>query len=303
MPYSIGVDLGGTKIAFVVSNEYLEPLQFAKRPTDPEKRVERIVEDIAVTVRELAENLSESLIGVGIVLPGLLDVERGIMIHSSNLGWRNVPLKELLERQLAWPCFVEHDVRGGAIAELYYGAGKNLSSFLYVSIGTGIAGTLIERGAIIRGCRGLAGEIGHTVVLPDGPLCRCGKRGCLEALSSGSAMERDIFYLTGECMSGETIMQKAENGQSPFLEVVESATSWLALSVANLVGIFDPEKVIFGGGVSEGGEFFLNFLEQAYQRYLLHPEGAPALSLGKFRGKASVMGAAALPFLKMGSLL
>lgn len=298
MNYSIGVDLGGTKIAFAVSDERLNCLRWEKKSTDPEKRVAKVVEDITTTVEALSQELPGELLGVGVVLPGLVDVERGVMVHSANLGWRDVPLKAWLEKALAVPCFVEHDVRGGAIAELFYGAGRGLSSFLYLSVGTGIAGTVVEKGTILRGFRGLAGEIGHTVLLPHGQRCRCGKRGCLEALASGSAMERDIFHLTGSHFSGEIIMQRAREGQSPFRDVVEEAAFWLGLGLANLTEILDPEGVVLGGGVSESGEFWLRLLEENYRRYLLRPESAPSLLLGRFRGKASVMGAAALPFLK-----
>ncbi|MEN3203701.1 MAG: ROK family protein [Atribacterota bacterium] len=298
MGYSCGIDIGGTKIAGVLVDANLNVL-LSRRALLTGKTPDSVVQEITSLVEYLTGGIEKSkLLGVGVVTPGIIDGDTGVVVYAANLGWRNVPIRDLVQRELDLPCFLEHDVRGGALAELFFGAGRAFANFLYVSVGTGIAGTIVWDRKVVRGSHNTSGEIGHTVVMPGGPVCRCGKRGCLEALASGSAMEREAWYLAGEKVEGSVIVERAKSGDPLFREILRNASFFLGLALANLAGTLDPEAILLGGGVSEAGEPWFRLVEEAYRMHLLNPESAPKLLLGAFRGRASVMGAAALPLLR-----
>lgn len=298
MAFSIGIDLGGTKIAGVLTDEELNILAEEKIPVDKEKRVEKVVGDMELLIRELAKKGKGECLGVGLALPGLLDWERGGIAFSENLNWHNVPVIPLLKEKLPFLFFMEHDVRSGAVAEVYFGAARSFQDILYLSVGTGIAGSLIWKRNIIRGAHETSAELGHMIIEPNGPLCRCGNIGCLETLASGSAMERDAFHLSGEHLKGEEIFNRAKEGLSPFKEVVKRASSFLGLGLFNLVQIFDPEVIVLGGGVAEAGDWWLEMVKEGYENRFFWTPTIPPLVLGQFRGRASVMGAAGLPILQ-----
>ncbi|MEI6157721.1 MAG: ROK family protein, partial [Atribacterota bacterium] len=297
---SIGIDLGGTKIAGILVNDCLDILAFEKIPVDPERRVEVVLQDIIRLGQSLLDQIPDQkqFSGMGIALPGLLDLERGMMIFSENLNWRNIEVMKYLRERLPVSLYLEHDVRSGAIAETFFGAGREFQDIAYVSVGTGISGTLIWHRNIIRGVRGTSAEIGHTNIEPNGPLCRCGNAGCLEALASGSAMERDAYHLLKEKVRGEVILERAKNHVSPYYEIVKKAAGYLGLALANLAEIFDPQVIILGGGVAEAGDFWLDLVKASYYEHLTGSQQLPDIFLGTFKGKASVMGAAGLPYLK-----
>ena len=305
MAYSIGIDLGGTKIAGVLVNEQLDILAYEKIPVETERQIEKVLNDIASLAQLLMKKLKKQneLVGMGIACPGLIDINRGVMVYSENLNWRNVPVVQILSEKLNFPFYLEHDVRSGAIAEVFFGAGKKYRNLVYVSVGTGISGTLIWERQFIRGARGISAELGHIIVEPGGPLCRCGNAGCLEALSSGSAMEREAYHLTKKPVSGAVIMQKALENVSPYTNIVHQAAYYFGIGLANIAQIFDPEGIVLGGGVSESGDFWLKLVESYYVKHQFWSFSLPDLKLGTFKGKASVMGAAGLPFLKKEGLL
>ena len=298
MAFSIGIDLGGTKIAGALVDEELNILAEEKIPVDREKRVDKVIGDMELLIRNFKEKGKGECLGIGLALPGLLDWKKGGIVLSENLNWRNVPVIPLLKEKLSLPFLMEHDVRSGAIAEVYFGAARLFQDILYVSVGTGIAGSLIWKRNIIRGAHEASAELGHMVIEPDGPLCRCGNVGCLETLASGNAMERDVFHLSGEYMKGEEIFKRAQEGIFPYQEVVKRASSFLGLGLFNLVQIFDPEVIILGGGVAEAGDWWLEMVKEGYENRFFWTPTIPPLVLGRFRGKASVMGAAGLPILQ-----
>ncbi|WP_369017971.1 ROK family protein [Thermatribacter velox] len=299
MSFFVGIDVGGTKIAGILIDRNLRTYSFLKVSIDGEKDPKKVVEKIALLKDSLVRALpkAKEVSAIGIVIPGVLDINEGVVVESANLGWKNVRIKEMIEERLGLKSYLEHDVRAGAIAELHFGMGEKFTSFLYVSVGTGIAATFVHDRKVVRGANGISGEIGHTTVHPCGPECRCGRKGCLEALSSGIAMERDVFYLVGKRIKGEIIMEEAKKGMYPFLNVVKSAAFYLGVALANLTKIFDPEAIILGGGVSESGEFWLKLVEESYLSNLFERNKATRLFLGKFKSRASVVGAALLPLV------
>lgn len=300
---SIGIDLGGTKVAGALvafEGERVEVLAYEKVPVSPEQRVEQVLKDIEELVHSLLGQLErkEKLLGVGIACPGVVDVERGVIVYSENLNWRNVEVVSTLSLRLHFPLFVEHDVRSGAIAEVFFGAGRPYRNLVYLSVGTGIGGTLVWERHVIRGTRGISAELGHMVIAPDGPLCRCGNVGCLETLASGHAMEREAYHVLRAAVDGVTIVERAKEGIEPFFRIVDRAAFYLGVGLANIAQIFDPEVIIIGGGVAEAGDFWLGRVRSYYHTHQFWSFPLPELILGRFLGRASAVGAAGLPLLR-----
>ncbi|MCJ7667681.1 MAG: ROK family protein, partial [Anaerolineae bacterium] len=248
-------------------------------------------------------------------LPGKVDPERGIGILSVNLGWRDVPVKSMLEEELGLPCFIENDVKVAALGESRYGAGKGLRNMVYLTIGTGIAAGVIIEGKIYRGSTGMAGEIGHAIIERNGPRCKCGTRGCLEAVAAGpaiaalaiSAIEagsetslRDMAKANKGLVTAEMVCQAARQGNPVAREIFEEIGSYIGLGVHMLIMLYDPELVVLGGGVTGAGDLLLNPVRRELKRLatwsyvakeMLKPEMVRLTPLGTDVG---ILGAAAL---------
>ena len=193
----VGMDLGGTKILAGVVDANGKILGQAKRATKPEAGTEAVVERMVKIVREAlaaADLKPADIAAVCSCAPGTIDAERGVVRFAPNLhNWENVPLAKMLSTALGLPAFIENDVNLGTLGEHALGAGQGVGNVIGIFVGTGIGGGLILNGKLWGGWRGGAGEVGHTVVLAEGPLCGCGSRGCVEALASRTAIERDIW--------------------------------------------------------------------------------------------------------------
>jgi len=303
--YSIGVDLGGTKIAALLADDALNLVAREQVQVDPARKIEKVMDQVCELALSMQKKVpsGSNLVGLGLSFPGLLDLERNVMVYSENLDWRNVPVGTLIQGKIDVPFYLEHDVRSGAIAEVFYGAGREYRDILYLSVGTGISGTLIWKRNIIRGAHGISAEIGHTVCQFEGPPCRCGLNGCLEALASGSALEREAYHLVRRPVSGREVIERAQRKEEPYQMIVRRAAVYLGVGCANVVKVFDPQVVILGGGVMEAEEYLLPLVEPVYKANHSGAPVMPQLIPGRFKSMASVAGAAALPFLKKGGLL
>ncbi|KIF72613.1 ROK family transcriptional regulator, partial [Streptomyces sp. AcH 505] len=189
MEHVIALDVGGTGMKAALMGADGTLLHEARRPTGRERGAGAVVETILGFAAELRtygiQQFGESALAAGVAVPGIVDAERGIAVYSANLGWQDVPLRDLLGARLGGiPVALGHDVRTGGLAEGRLGAGRGADRFLFMPLGTGIAGAIGINGSIEAGAHGYAGEIGHVVVRPDGPVCGCGQRGCLETLAS-----------------------------------------------------------------------------------------------------------------------
>ncbi len=313
--YHLGVDLGGTKILAAVVNAQGKILGEAKRATHAEDGQEAVIERIVTTAKEAAAAAKlkvDAVAAVGIGAPGPVDVATGVVYNPPNLpGWDRVPLGPLLQSALDVPVFVDNDVNVGSLGEYVLGAGRNARDMVALFVGTGVGGGVVVDGRLHRGFRGSAGEIGHMIVDPAGPVCGCGRKGCLEAFASRTAIERDV---RGGLAAGRSsivsdllastkrnrltsgIIAKALAQQDALMtEVVARAQFYLALAVANIVNILDPQAVVFGGGVVEAlGESFLEPIRQQARPNFLQQKDAEqvrivAASLGDHAG---VLGAA-----------
>ena len=315
-PLVIGVDVGGTKIAAGVVDAQGKMLGRSHLPTDTSSP-ERTLHSIAAAITEaMAVSVvkPEQVDGVGLGIPGKVDAQRGLGLLSANLGWRDVPVRDWLERQFAFPCFLENDVGVATLGESIYGAGQGVKNLLYLSLGTGIAVGVVITGSLYRGTNGLAGEIGHTVFVPDGPSCSCGGHGCLEALAAGPALARQaqeaiesgrVSLLQDRLanengLTTERVFEAARQGDALALEILQRAAKHLAYAIYLLSMIFDPQIIVLGGGLAlEDGPLVSAIQAEVVRwserspifREILLPD---TIRLTSLKRDAGILGAAAL---------
>ena len=312
----IGMDLGGTKILAAVVDEEGHVVAEAKVKTRPEKGPEAVIERMAEAARDAVQRLKlswDAIRGVGVGAPGPVDPDAGIVYHTPNLpGWEEVPLTSQLGKALGVPVFLENDVNLGTLGEYILGAGQGTKDMVGIFVGTGIGGGLILDGKLHSGFRYAAAEVGHMILLADGPVCGCGKRGCAEALASRTAIERDIWLginagresripeLTGsdpERLTSGVLAQALREGDPLVSEVVSRAQWHLGLLTASIVNLVDPEMVVFGGGLIEAlGDDFLSPVRVTARQYFIQQAGADRVRIvaAKLGDHAGVLGAAAL---------
>lgn len=272
-PYVIGIDLGGTNIKGACAEARGEVFTRASRLTEVHKGKKGVIYNIASLVEEMKGRLNPSqyeLKGIGIGIAGAILIKEGMVLRSPNFpDWINFKVKEALEDALALKCFIDNDANLVALGEWWQGAGKDASSLICLTLGTGVGGGIILNGQIWHGKEGMAAEIGHMIIEPEGPLCPCGSKGCLEALCSAKALVRMVRDALKEgrkssmkdtpSLSPEVIRQAALEGDQLAREVWEKMGRYLGIGLGNLICIFDPEVIVIGGGVAEEWNLFIKF--------------------------------------------
>ncbi|MFG2821055.1 ROK family glucokinase [Kitasatospora sp. NPDC048365] len=287
MALTIGVDVGGTKIAAGVVDESGEILAKTRVPTpaDPQWAVDAI----AQAVRELKEQYPD-VAGVGVGAPGFVDRERSTVIFAPNIAWENEPLQQRVEELTGLGTVVENDANCAAWAEFRFGAAAAHEDMVLITVGTGIGGGIVLDGRLHRGRFGVAGEIGHLNMVPDGLECGCGGHGCWEQYGSGRALRRygrdkaaadpiagkrmlELNDGVAETIRGIHITEAAEDGDPLALECYSELADWLGRGMADLAALFDPGVFVLGGGVSDSGRLLLDPVAAAFEKYLT---GGPA---------------------------
>ncbi|KUN11845.1 ROK family protein [Streptomyces canus] len=272
MRHVIALDVGGTGMKAALVGAGGELLHQARRATGRDRGPEAVVDGILDFAAELRaygiEHLGAPALAAGVAVPGIVDEERGIAAYSANLGWRDVPLRGLLTERLGGvPVALGHDVRTGGLAEGRIGAGKGADRFLFVPLGTGIAGAIGIAGRVESGAHGFAGEIGHIVVRPGGTPCPCGQRGCLERYASAAAVSEAWASATGNPEADAADCAKAVDGGDPKArEVWQHAVDALADGLLTALTLLDPRTLIIGGGLAEAGDTLFTPLREAVRR-------------------------------------
>lgn len=291
----IGVDLGGTKILAGLVTPDGQVLQTIKEPTMAAAGAEKIMDRICSMVQRLMANAGSSPVaGIAVAAPGPLYYPQGIISTTPNLGWENVDLKQELSKRIKREVIVDNDGIMAAMAEAHYGQKDCYRHLLYLTVSTGIGGGIIIDGKPYRGRDGGAGEIGHMVIDPRGPACMCGKRGCWEALASGTALAREANLLLQKGQA-QKMQQMAANagmltardvgaaaglGDAEALTLVHQLAEYLGMGLANLITIFNPEIVVMGGGVAVGlGDILLNPVKQYIKEhtFAMHAAALPVV--------------------------
>ncbi|WP_053804553.1 ROK family protein [Streptomyces rimosus] len=269
MRHVIALDVGGTGMKAALAGADGTLLYEARRPTGRERGPEAVVAtilDFAGELREIGHaRFGAPAVAAGVAVPGIVDDAHGIAVYAANLGWRDVPLRALLSERLGGvPVALGHDVRTGGLAEGRIGAGQDADRFLFVPLGTGIAGAIGIEGRIEAGAHGSAGEIGHIVVRPGGPECGCGQRGCLETLASAAAVGRAWAAACADPEATAADAAKAvESGDGRALAVWRDAVDALADGLVTSLTLLDPDTLIIGGGLAEAGDTLFQPLREA----------------------------------------
>lgn len=310
MSLTIGVDVGGTKVAAGVVDEsglILDRTRVDTPPHDPDA----VVAAIAGAVDQLRTGREIETVGIGVA--GFVDHERANVYFAANLRWQDVPLRAELEQRLGLPVVVENDANAAAWGEFRFGAGREETHIVCVTVGTGIGGGVIAGGELYRGGFGVAAEIGHVQVVAGGRPCGCGQRGCWEQYASGNALVRDareraaesreeaeiLLRLgdgTPEGIKGEHVSQAARLGDPVAITTFESLGGWLGQGLASLAAVLDPETFLVGGGVSEAGDLFFKPMVDAFHRLLTGGDHRPVatVELAQLGNDAGLVGAADL---------
>jgi glucokinase len=310
MGLTIGVDVGGTKIAAGVVDDTGAVLTTDKVGT-PAADPTAVQQAIAALITTLAAQHPVEAVGIGAA--GFVDAARDTVLFAPNLAWRNVALRAAVADACGLPVVVENDANAAAWGEYRFGAGAGVDDLLCVTVGTGIGGGIVTGGRLYRGTFGVAAEVGHMRVIPDGRRCVCGNRGCWEQYASGRALVAEaqevlrsgslraarLAELAGGdpvALTGPMVTAAAMEGDELSLDLLEELGSWLGQGVASLVAVLDPGLVVVGGGVSEAGDLLAEPARQALLRHLTARRHRPVveLRLAALGNTAGLIGAADL---------
>lgn len=314
-PLTLGVDLGGTKVETVLVDSSGKIFASHRHPTHPEEGPEKIIDEIIICVDQCLKKGKEEAHAIGIGIAGQVNLS-GVVRSSPNLGWQDVPLREMLEKRLKLPVIVTNDVRAASCGEWHFGAGKGIDDLVVVFVGTGIGGGVVSGGQMLEGCSNTAGELGHTTVVVDGRDCHCPNKGCLEAYAGGWAMaERAQEAVRSDPEAGETLISlagSAENitaavvtqayheGDLLAFQIVRETSEYLSAGLVGIINAFNPCLLVLGGGVLEGLPELIRTVENSIQKRALKPSVEKLKVVKAALGnKAGIVGAAALAQAKL----
>ncbi|MCU1438023.1 MAG: glucokinase [Naasia sp.] len=305
---AIGIDIGGTKIAGALVDEFGTVLTELRTPT-PAGDASLLEDAVVEMVTALADGADVG--AVGVAAAGFIDAAQSVVYYAPNIAWRNEPFRDKLEARIGLPILIENDANAAGWAEFRFGAGRLVSDMVMITIGTGVGGAIVHGDRLFRGGFGAAAELGHLRIVPDGLPCGCGARGCIEQYGSGRALLRMANEVAdGGGIGGPLAAARAANGRLTGPDVaallatedpgamsaLRQLGSWLGQACASLGAVLDPQLFVFGGGVSEAGEALLAPIRAAYLENLpargYHPE--PEFTVAEFAGGAGVVGAADL---------
>jgi len=310
---AVGVEIGVDFISIVLTDFVARVLWRQRVVSDPQDEQEVIIERAEGMIRRALDTGSKHglrPLGIGVGVPGLVDIRQGRLVFAPNLCWRDVPLRELWTRLFDLSIFVENEANAAALGEYYFGVARDVQNLIYLSAGVGLGGGIIIKGKLFRGSSGYAGEIGHMTMDPDGELCGCGKRGCWETVVGPRAIvrrvrealdmnaESQICALVDDDLSRidvDVVVQAAQAGDAVARTALEEVGVQLGIGVANLVNTFNPEMVVLGGALSLASPFLLPVIEEMIgQHALAGPRASVEVAASAHGADACVMGAVAL---------
>lgn len=311
MTLTIGVDIGGTKVAGGVVDPDGQVLARTRRDT-PADDVAKTRDVIVEVVAELAALHPVAAVGIGAA--GWIDASRSTVLFAPNLAWRDEPLRDYVSNSLGLPVIVENDANVAAWAEFRYGAARHADdSMVMFTVGTGIGGGIVLGGELVRGAHGIAAELGHMISVPEGHLCGCGRFGCIEQYASGKALVRfaragarqdptratrllELAEGDAETITGPMVTAAAQAGDHVSREAFAKIGQWLGIGLADLVQILDPQVLVVGGGVAEAGDLLLGPARQSYVDSLAQRGRLPVAEVraAEMGNAAGVVGAADL---------
>jgi len=316
---TLGIDLGGTKILTAVTNSQGKMLSRDHSITPAKKGHEAVIQSILESAHRALEQASVSIseiCAIGVGAAGISNPEAGILFTSPNLpGWRDVPLRDIIQSRLGKKAFLINDANAAALGEFYFGAARGARNFIYITLSTGIGGGIVIDGKIYTGAIGAAGEVGHMTIDDNGPLCNCGNKGCWEMLASGTALAREakhrikdgvrtsiLEYAEGdvEKVTAQVIHSAAKQGDSLAKELITRTGYYVGVGLTNLINIFNPELIVIGGGLSNIGDMLLGpALKTAGERAYKEAFQAVRFASAGLGRNSGVRGAAAFALQEM----
>lgn len=298
-PVRIGIDIGGTDTKIGLVDIHQKLITQTTIATRSERPAEEIIREIGQTALALLDEQGiamDQCVGAGIGVPGTVDRKKGIVRYSNNMKWEQVELAKEMENYLPIPIRIANDADCAALGEAVAGAGKDCQDVIMLTLGTGVGGGIILDGEIYEG-RGIGGsELGHMVIIEDGEQCTCGRKGCLEAYASATALKRDALRKTGKEMSPEEIFAAAADQDEVLSKVAGDYIRRLGIGIVNIVNIFRPQLVLLGGGISTQGEVLLAPLRRMMEEGCFGGEKGelPGIEAAALGNKAGMIGAASL---------
>ncbi len=314
MRFVLGIDIGGTNLVVgSVAEDGSTVVATASEPTQSEAGATDVLDRlVGLAERAIAATRREApgaeILGVGVGAPGPLDTRRGIVLLTPNLGWVNLPLRQIIHDRLGLPAALDNDANCAVLGEWWVGAARGARHAIGITIGTGIGGGIILDGRLYHGASDVAGEIGHTTIDTEGRRCKCGNYGCLEAYASGpnialraveeleAGAESRLRTLVGgdlRKITAQTVYQAAADGDELALEVVNDTAKFLGVGIGNLLNVFNPEVVVVCGGVTLAGDHLFEPLRREVARRAFKPAVAACRIVpGELAGTAGVYGAA-----------
>lgn len=282
--YMVGIDIGRSKMVAIVVN--LAGTVIIKKTIKTGKAISKeiIITRIINLIGEIIDQsgISESkILGIGIVTPGLIDVDKGIVIFSPDFQWENFEIKAYISEHFKVPIYIENSNRALALAEGWFGVAQDVPYYICINFGHGIGSAIMEKGSFYRGSSGSSGEIGHITLDKDGPLCDCGNHGCLEALASGNTIARQAQELIragektkiAELVNGDIekieakqVFDAAKAGDVLANHIIEQAIEYIGIGLANYINLLDPELIVFAGGMTNAGDFFLDKVKASIKK-------------------------------------
>ena len=312
----IGVDLGGTNTRTALVARSGDILEKQKEETLAAEGHEKVIAKLIRNIdrqRANADQYGRRVAAVGVGAPGVIHEQTGVVVKSPNFpDWNDLPLKQILERELKLPVFIENDANAAALGEQWRGAAKNIRSMIFLTLGTGVGGGIVLDGRIWHGADGMAGEVGHMTIIPDGRTCGCGNRGCLEMYASSRGIVMTFKAMcAGEHLDVEDrqeitsaqIYQAARNGNTMAHLVMKDMGRYLGIGIANLINIFNPEMVVIGGGVKDAWDLFVDATrEEVRKRAFAYTAERTKIVPSMLGDDAGTVGAAAVAFQKIAKL-
>lgn len=307
---AVGIDIGGTKILGALVDSTGE-IKYEKRIPSPALDTDAMVEAVVGLVTDVASQTNQEIAGVGVAAAGFIDADQSHILYAPNLNWRHEPFRERLQKRISIPIFIENDANAAGWAEYKFGAGQGVKDMVMLTLGTGVGGAVISDYKLRRGGFGIAGELGHVRIIPDGKLCGCGQRGCVEQYASGSAVLRAAKKLVasdgpagrrlrelsqGQELSGQMVYQALLESDPGAQAIVKQAGEYLGQAMATMTAVLDPQLYVIGGGLSEAKELILEPIRTSYLANLPARGYRPEAQIvaAEFSNQAGVIGAADL---------
>jgi len=314
----VGVDLGGTNIATALVDEKGNVLKKDIRLTEAKKGPKYVKGNMKDSIYEICKDSMDKIVGIGLGIPGLVDIEKGKSLFAGNLGWQNVPILKEFQEEYTIPVFMDNDVRIATLGEKYFGAGQGVDNLICITLGTGIGSGIIINGKLYRGHGYSAGEIGHITIFKDGLYCNCGNRGCLEVYASApgisrrareyieaghhsilpSMVEGDLSKITPKLIS-----KAYDEGDRLARLIMDETAEMLGIGIANYIDLINPEMVVIGGGISLAGDRLLKPLRKtAIERSMNNIAKNVKIVPSMLKDESGMLGAAALAMVNLGVL-